>query len=370
MKYGLIVHFETQNLGDDIQAYATEKFLPHTDYLIDREHLDSFYTKTGERVAAILSGWYLHKPLNWPPSPFLKILPISFHITTSEGKKILTLTDYGANWLRNVTPIGCRDRGTMRELKRLQIESYLSGCITLTLNPFADVEPHGKIVLVDLSDEVVEFIRRRAEKNIVIVSHDNKKSLLPKEAVDFAAKFKNSERLPTSHYPEVRDHCYSKSKYPGTWNYRRALVEGLLKFYQGASLVVTSRLSAALPCLALGTPVLLLRDAADLEKFKFSTYLTCLNCATPEDLLAEKFSFDFNEPLPNPKKHKRFTGKIQTMCTEFIAACESSDEPPIDFDIWFDAMQKSLRLKKFIKMFAPGGDLPIPRLANEKLWRF
>lgn len=85
MKYGLIVHFKTQNVGDDIQEYAMEKFLPHLDYVIDREHLDSFYTSTGEKVAAFLGGWYLWKPLNWPPSPFMKIHPAAFHLSTYGG---------------------------------------------------------------------------------------------------------------------------------------------------------------------------------------------------------------------------------------------------------------------------------------------
>lgn len=61
----MIIHFKTRNIGDDIQCYAMEKFLPRVDYLIDREHLDSFYTPTGEKkVAAFLGGWYLQSPLN------------------------------------------------------------------------------------------------------------------------------------------------------------------------------------------------------------------------------------------------------------------------------------------------------------------
>ena len=36
MKYGLLVFKETDNIGDDIQAYAAERFLPKVDYYIDR----------------------------------------------------------------------------------------------------------------------------------------------------------------------------------------------------------------------------------------------------------------------------------------------------------------------------------------------
>ena len=215
MKYGLIINLNTQNLGDDVQCYAMEKFLPRVDYLIDREHLDSFYTPTGERVAALLGGWYLHKPLNWPPSPFLKLLPISFHMTTVEAKKELALMNYGAKWLRKFRRVGCRDKGTVKELKRRKIKAYLSGCFTLTIEPFADVVPHGKIVLTDLSEELVEFIKSRTKKEIVLVSHDNKVAMMPKEAVDFAASHKEDSDIPLSHLSKIYDQAYHGSHYQG-----------------------------------------------------------------------------------------------------------------------------------------------------------
>ena len=56
MEYGLIYYPNTSNLGDDIQTYATELFLPKTDYLIDRESLDSFYSADGSAVKVIMSG--------------------------------------------------------------------------------------------------------------------------------------------------------------------------------------------------------------------------------------------------------------------------------------------------------------------------
>ena len=40
MKYGVLMHKTTMNLGDDIQAYASAQFLPHVDYLVERENID------------------------------------------------------------------------------------------------------------------------------------------------------------------------------------------------------------------------------------------------------------------------------------------------------------------------------------------
>lgn len=140
MKYGLIVMNNLGNIGDDIQSYAIERFLPRVDYLIDREHMDSFYTKTGEKIATILAGWYLHHPLNWPPSPFLKVLPISIHFS----RDLNVMDDYGGEWLKKFSPIGCRDEGTLKLLEGFSISAYLSGCITLTLKPFKIPPPVNK----------------------------------------------------------------------------------------------------------------------------------------------------------------------------------------------------------------------------------
>ena len=371
VKYGLIFHFDTHNLGDDIQAYAMERFLPHVDYLIDREHLDSFYTETGEKVAAFLGGWYMHKPLNWPPSPFLKLLPISFHLSAVEGKKILTLMDYGAKWLKKFPRIGCRDKGTLMELKNAKVKGYVSGSFSLTIEPFEDVANHGKIVLTDLSKNVVDFIKKRTINDIVIVSHDNTRPLLPPVVVNFANEHAKEEEIPTSHYPAVLDRAYRGSCYRGNWNFRHALAEGLLRFYQGASLVITSRLNAALPCLALGTPVLFIKDEADLANYKFSSYLSCLNYTTPEVLLAKNYDFDFDAPKANPGGHERFARIIKSACEDFISSCENEeDESKIDVETWLDLHQKNLRLKRILKMFAPGAEPPNQKLVNPKLYKF
>ncbi len=379
MKYGLIAHFKTRNIGDDIQSYAMEKFLPHTDYLIDREHLDSFYTETGEKVAALLGGWYLHKPLNWPPSPFLKLLPISFHVTGGsdknelEGKSkgALALTDYGATWLKKFQAVGCRDEGTVKLLETHGVPAYLSGCFTLTIGSFENVEPHGKIVLVDCKKSTVDFVKKHSKKEIVLVSHHYSLPQLPPEVVEFAAKHDKKNIISTSHKPAVPDEPNKKVHYKGTWSYRHALIEGLLRFYQGASLVVTGRLHAALQSVALGTPVLMLKSAADMTYYRFSTFLPYLNCTTPEDLLSGKFSYDFDAPAPNPGGHEKFAERIRTACSAFIASCENDmNTSRVDVETWWDEQQKILRLKRLIQNFMPNAKPTNPELLNPKAYKF
>lgn len=79
MKYGILFNKSNMNIGDDIQAYATERFLPRIDCFIDREHIDSFESENGEPVAVIMNAWYMWQKWNWPPSKYIYPLMTGFH---------------------------------------------------------------------------------------------------------------------------------------------------------------------------------------------------------------------------------------------------------------------------------------------------
>lgn len=49
MKFGLMVEQDTRNIGDDVQAYVTKRFLPRVDYYVDRNHIDEFVPDTEEK---------------------------------------------------------------------------------------------------------------------------------------------------------------------------------------------------------------------------------------------------------------------------------------------------------------------------------
>lgn len=319
MKYGLIVFHDTFNFGDDIQSYAAERYLPHTDYLIERERLDEFYTETGEQVGVILSGWFLYEHLHWPPSPFMKTLPVSMHFDTFysrvAGERLtrnFVLEDYGAEWLIENGPVGSRDLNTKRLLDKAGIPGYFSGCLTLTVPQFADASPHGKICLVDVPKRTKEFIYKRSNTEILELSHSIKMNGIP-------------------------------------WEKRRRLVEKRLKLYQGASLVVTSRLHAALPCLALGTPVLLIQEEWSLNRI--GTWLDYLNYTPEEKLLSGEFSYDFDAPKENPESYQEIAEKLKESCTEFIRECEAIENvPKLDVAMFIDGKKRVNRLQKLMKL--------------------
>ena len=345
MKYGLIVFINTDNIGDDIQSYALEKFFPHVDYLIDREKLDSFHTENGETVATIFGGWYLHKVLNWPPSPFLNpILPVSIHFRMNK----FIMDDYGGEWLKKFSPIGCRDKGTLEHLESFGIPAYLSGCCTLTLTPFENVPKHGKIILTDLPEEAIEFVKARTKKETVIISHKTRESAQLIKAIAESVAMTNDEKQ-MLFGADIKEPIPFKEM---TWAQRRVLVEELLKFYQGASLVVTSRLHVALPCLALGTPVLLVSDKR--KNYRFSTFVPYVNSTNTKNFLDGKFLYDFDAPQASPGGHEIFADKVRQACNDFITACENDGKTfSIDVDTWLDGYNKNQRLKKIITDLNP-----------------
>lgn len=225
MKFGLVYYPNTDNIGDDIQSYAAMCQLPQVDYLIDREHMDMFAPeKDGEQVAVIMNGWFLHHRYNWPPSPYICPLLISMHIDTKGYiiEKDSFLEGISGAFLKKYGPVGVRDLRNLEIMERLGIEAYHSGCMTLTIPREENVVREDEILLVDLEQKQTESaLKRFPEARIAQVSHT----------------LTEEDREP--------------------WEKRMTRVKALLSRYQRAKCVITSRLHCALPCLALGTPVLM-----------------------------------------------------------------------------------------------------------------
>ena len=85
MKYGVVCTCATSNIGDDIQSLAAIDLLRKngiSEYIcVEREALKHY---SGEPIALIMNGWFLHNPNNFPPSDKIKPLFISFHCEHEE----------------------------------------------------------------------------------------------------------------------------------------------------------------------------------------------------------------------------------------------------------------------------------------------
>lgn len=297
MKYGVVYYKETDNIGDDIQNYAAIRFLPQVDYLIDRECLHDFQSE--EPVAVIMNGWYLHNKFFWPPAKSIYPLCISMHFTKNDymGIGYKYLDGMGGAYLKNYQPIGSRDASTFDVLQEKGIETYLSGCVTLTLSPREKKENVGNyICLVDVLDEVEEKI----------------KNMLPSDSEVQIKK--------TTHWVD-----YKTAKI--SWDNRIKNVEELLDIYQNARCVITKRLHCALPCLALGTPVLLLLDEEKDDVTRYSHFTDLLHVASTEEFVKGLCSYDVFNPPSNKDTYLKEREKLIQIIEQFVLSTKETTLP-------------------------------------------
>lgn len=288
MKYGLLLFKETNNIGDDIQTYAASRFLPRIDYIIDREHIEEFVPKKREYVSTIMNAWYVHNIYNFDFSPYINPLYISmffkrFPYTDGVTIGVDYLTNNIKDSLKKYGPVGCRDIHTKKIMDEIGVDSYFSGCMTLTLDRLNDEPREDYIVTVGLSKEEVKYIKTKTKRQVIVFKQDVA-------------------------YGSFKDE---------TWNERKKRVEEILDLYGKAHMVITTKLHCSLPCLAIGTPVLLLYDTSFPEnKDRIGTYIQYLNYVDRNEFMSK--NFDFEKPIKNKNKHLKLRNELIKKCQTFI----------------------------------------------------
>ena len=298
MQYGLLTCHNTENLGDEIQSVAARRFLPRLDRLVERDHLARTRVDDGDLLAVICNGWFTHRPENWPPPVGVVPLLVSVHFADPSirvgplGEPVgpFVFADGVVGYLRHWGPVGARDLSTLRQLEQAKVPSYFSGCLTLTLERDPHVGRGEEVVLVDVPGAVVAAVRERTRRDVVLVTH----------------------RDPAIVGHEAR--------------VRRA--EQLLARYQRAHCVVTSRLHAALPSLAYGTPILLVRPESDTERLEGLDVL--VHSASEAEFVEGRAAFDIDAPPPNNHDHLRLRDALVERVEDWVRRLEVDEvpEPP------------------------------------------
>ena len=277
VKYGLL-KYSTDNVGDSIQGIAARKFLPHIDYYFERDNMDATKTKPGETVKVIINGWWGDGPENWPPlDQNLDVFPVSMYVEDriqAEFKKPRSkalLNHYG--------PVGARSRGTEKFLKSIGVDSYFSGCLTLTLNPDKTIKKQDYILAVDVSDEVYEVMRAQTKRKIIRLG------VLRDITTDVDEQYRHGEFY--------------------------------LYMYQSAHAVVTTRLHTMLPSIALGTPALFVNDILDDDDVRFSGLAELAHNARSKDYIKNPAIFNIDTPPKNKKDYLKIRANLEKMCKEF-----------------------------------------------------
>ncbi len=273
MKHGLMYYLSSggpngiKNMGDYIQSLAADQFM-HANELIERETLDAY---VGDPMKVILNGWFMHVPEAFPPSPGIVPLFVSFHIRPEVETRLLT--DRTVAYLKEHGPVGCRDRTTLSMLEKRGIPAYFSNCLTLTLGlTYRHAADAAGVVFVDpmrpfskadirtskwhvLRHPVMAMrIYRKLRRQVLVGRKWSARwkrfwaigAFLRVYRQVFSDEVLLSADYVTHAVPE-RLFADERAKF--------AYADGLLRRYARARLCVTTRIHCALPCLAMGTPV-------------------------------------------------------------------------------------------------------------------
>lgn len=263
----LALTYNTSNVGDDIQTLAMLQHVPEGAEIVWCER-DKLADYDGPPARLVANGWWAHGDRAWPPPRSVDVLCTSMHV---QLKSRPLFEREGLPYY----DVGARDTNTLQWLDEMGIDAHFSGCMTLTFP--RDRRPRSNhVVATDLRGRDLPALRNAAGASygLTRVSHQIPRTT-PRE-----------ERL--------------------------RIARERLELYANAALVVTSRLHAALPCVALGTPVLLIG-----QSIRFSGLDAAVTIAprvTPE-AIATAVRYD---PTPYVQP---LADNLSAAAREFLAPC-------------------------------------------------
>ncbi|MDE6717328.1 MAG: polysaccharide pyruvyl transferase family protein [Muribaculaceae bacterium] len=324
MKYGLLTYTDTPtgtNIGDYIQSLAARQYLPQVDQLLNRERLDDY---DDDEVKLIMNGWFTHTPSHWIPAKNIHPHFVAFHINHSVQSRMLT--QEGITYLKTHGPIGCRDLFTTELLQSKGVPAFYSGCLTLTLDlkyKVADKERGDDIYIVDPIFNIEEG------ETLLKSPRSFLSALLRGKFIDLFRKKRLINRIIPK---EIRKkaiythHQLPPNDIPDSERFR--IAEDLLHRYAKAKLVITSRIHCALPCLALGTPVIFIDSFSDSSNKSRLKGLTDLFNRIEVNLKTGEIHYMYKNDstpvsghkiYPNPSAYLRLADSLKESCKKFIA---------------------------------------------------
>lgn len=271
MKYGRLVFTRMLvsptlcNIGDIIQSTAIDLIYKDMGISLDDVvdiGVEELGTYRGEKVILPINGYFLYSAEYpaFPTSP--DIVPVFLGLYNTSKQYLRHKEFWG-----KCGPIGCRDEATKRAMCKHGYDAYLMGCMTITLPRRTRSPERPKVFLVDVHSSILHYIPEHLKQELVWVTHD-----VP---VDQTA----SEEQQRADMQNKTCQIYKR-------------------YADEAGLVITSRLHCAAPCIAMGIPVIVVKDSYDnrfgwLDKF--------VHLYTPDEF--EKI--DWNPKPLDLENHKR-----------------------------------------------------------------
>lgn len=328
-----------QNIGDYIQSLAANQFMKSHTY-VDRESLDRY---SGEQIKIIMNGWFMHKPKHFPPSSKIKSLFISFHMAPAAQNKMLS--PEGMEYLMRHGPIGCRDKDTLDVLLKNKIPAYYSGCLTLTLGKsYSSYRRTDTVYIVDpyVDLKISNVITNLLKNFSTIFKNRHNINIIYKKTKDYCYVFGRNSLLKwiqasliyitysslldkdillnaeyISHYIYSKDYSDEQTKFE--------YAEELLKKYSEASLVITSRIHCALPCLGLGTPCIFIESSNNssgrynglTNLLNVIEYISPSNFIRKNDIIPTDMKINKNTKVISKNNHIDMLESLTKICGDF-----------------------------------------------------
>lgn len=230
---------DQQNLGDWVQTIAMEELLLEWGVSSERISRNERDPQVKACETVIVNGWNSFDGLetydgfHMPDDRWKDVVYWGFNL---EGTYI---PEYAITELRKKEPIGCRDEGTMRRLNERNIECFVSGCVSALMKKRDKTECQRKVIIIDVSIDAEKVIPKCILDNCEHLTNSFQlKRVIGKKQMTLEESM--------SAYNRARDQL----------NYLR----------ENARLVITGRLHVASPCVAMGIPVVLMKEDFD-ERF-------------------------------------------------------------------------------------------------------
>ncbi len=275
-KVYIIKYGDSANIGDNFQSFATKKVLEKLGYDVDYFDRDRKTKLVGNNLFFI-NGYYSPKTIkglnfNFPKDS--KVIFYNMHLAGDNGRdKFLKDSFLSKSETKEVfnkyAPIGCRDKWTADLLNDSGFEAINNECITLLLDKRTKNQEKNakKCILVDV-DEFIP-IPKKFKNN-----YEYKSQMI-----------KNGEKL--SNEEKIK------------------LTEEILEYYKNnAKLVITSRFHCAMPCIAMGIPVVFFGDIRSnrcIGLKKYIPYYDYIHLGLRQTSHLQKLSWSDSVPILNIK---------------------------------------------------------------------
>ena len=308
-RYAVTWRPRSDNLGDDLLTLAATRLLPRVDMALDADRLDAPLNdlEPDDRVVTLLCGKVLTQPIHWPPERHIAPAAVGAHFSREDvwGIPMTALDGAGLDYLRAMSPVGCRDQASVALLEDMHLPCRLTACLTLTLDR-PEVAPPAKpcILCCDVPEDVLR-------------------------ALDGAASAM-----------DVQSVTHQMDEAPQDFHLRMASAQSMLERYAGAACVVTRRLHCAMACLAIGTPVVLLYHADYEDVTRFAPMSDMLRVQPVDAFLREVKAGRFRPGWENPPQVRRWKETLRQAVAEGLTRAEAMPlpiVPPAEAQAWRSA---------------------------------